>query len=143
MAIGRHTYLFNGGALTAAAAVARYQVLADKIGAAIPAESARWGDVVSGTPYRPTDWENERDWILNTYVPQRTGALIQQLRNRNLYPGIAAPTFQINDVEQHGGTFTLGDTLRITAPQGTIYYSLDGLTHACPAVRSDRALNLR
>jgi len=99
-----HTALFNGGALTTASAVARYQALADEVGAAVSAESARWGDVVTGAPYKPTDWQNERDWLLNTYLPQRNGSLIQQLRNRGLYPTTEAPTFFVNGVYQHGGT---------------------------------------
>ncbi len=121
-----HQQLFNGGALTTAAAVARYQALADEVVAAISAESARWGDVVSSVPYEPDDWLNERDWLLNTYLPQRNGALINQLRGRGLYPDVEAATFQINGVYQHGGTFQLGDALSITASQGTVYYSLDG-----------------
>jgi len=127
-----HKALFNGGALTTAAAVARYQALADEVGAAVSAESARWGDVVTGAPYKPTDWQNERDWLLNTYLPQRNGSLIQQLRNRGLYPSTEAPAFFVNGVYQHGGTFQLGASLSITAPAGTIYYSLDGTDPRLP-----------
>ncbi|MCU0963000.1 MAG: lamin tail domain-containing protein, partial [Pirellulaceae bacterium] len=121
-----HKHLFNDGALTTAAAVARYESLANAVAAAITAESARWGDVVSGVPFKPTDWQNERDWLLSTYLPQRNGSLIQQLRNGGLYPSTEAPTFQVNGTSQHGGTFQLGAALGITAPAGRIYYSVDG-----------------
>ena len=121
-----HKHLFNGGALTTAAAVARYQTLADAVTAAVTAESARWGDVVAGMPFKPTDWQNERDWILNTYLPQRNGSLMQQLRNRGLYPSTEAPALRVNGAYQHGGTFQLGASLSMTAPAGKIYYSLDG-----------------
>ncbi len=121
-----HQHLFNGGALTTAAAVARYQALADTVTAAVTAESARWGDVVAGMPFKPTDWQNERDWVLNTYLPQRNGSLVQQLRSRGLYPSTEAPALRVNGAYQHGGTFPLGASLSMTAPAGNIYYSLDG-----------------
>lgn len=127
-----HKYLFNGGALTTAAVVARYESLANQVAASMIAESARWGDVVSGSPFKPTDWQNERDWLLNTYLPQRNAALLQQLRNGSLYPSTDAPTFRINGTYQHGGTFTLGALLSMTAPAGTIYYSLDGTDPRLP-----------
>ena len=66
------------------------------------------GRGVRACPIKPTDWQNERDWILNTYLPQRNGSLIQQLRNRGLYPSTEAPTFRVNGAYQHGGTFPLG-----------------------------------
>ena len=121
-----HAQLFNGGAMTTAAAVARYEQLANTVAASMIAESARWGDVVSGVPFKPTDWQNERDWLLNTYLPQRNAALLQQLRNGGLYPSTEAPQFRINGAAQHGGTFELGASLSMVAPAGTIYYSLDG-----------------
>ena len=54
------------------------------------------------------------------------------MRNRGLYPSTEAATFQINDVYQHGGIFQLGASLSMTAPAGTIYYSLDGTDPRLP-----------
>jgi len=120
-----HKHLFNGGALTPEASIARYQQMADLIEQSVITESARWGDV-TGTLYDIEDWRNQRDWILNTYLPQRTGILLQQLKDGGLYPDLEASTFQINGSYQHGGPIQSGDQLTITAPAGTIYYTLDG-----------------
>jgi hypothetical protein len=118
-------FLFNGGAMTVAAAQARYRELADTIQTAIIAESARWGDV-SGTLYKQSDWINSRDYVLNTWLSSRTSILIQQLKNASLYPTVAATYYAVNGTVQYGGLFTPGDTLTITAAAGTIYYTLDG-----------------
>jgi hypothetical protein len=118
-------FLFNGGALTVAAAQARYSALANTVQTAIIAESARWGDV-SGTLYRPSDWLNSRDYVLSTWLSQRTSILIQQLKNASLYPTVAAPSYAVNGEVQYGGLFSPGDTLTITASASPIYYTLDG-----------------
>ena len=118
-------FLFNGGPLTTAAAQARYLALANEVQQAIVAESARWGDV-SGTLYTPSDWTNDRDYVLNTWLAQRTNIVIQQLRNAGLYPSVDAPSYGVNGAAQYGGLFNPGDTLTITASASPIYYTLDG-----------------
>jgi hypothetical protein len=118
-------FLFNDGPLTVAAAKARYQSLANEVQSAITAESARWGDV-SGTLYKPTDWLSDRDYVLNTWLTQRTDIVIQQLRNEGLYPSANAPSYSVNGAPQYGGLFNPGDTLTITASTSPIYYTLDG-----------------
>ncbi len=118
-------FLFNGGALTTAAAQARYQGLADEVQDAMVTESARWGDV-SGTLYTPSDWINDRDYVLNTWLGQRTSIVIQQLRSAGLYPGVDAPAYRVNGAGQYGGVFTPGDTLTIAASASPVYYTLDG-----------------
>ncbi|MHB1034284.1 MAG: lamin tail domain-containing protein [Pirellulales bacterium] len=122
-----HAYkaLANNGALTTAATLARYQELADTVQAAIVTESARWGDV-SGTLCTQANWISERDWILNTFLPQRTGVLLGQLRAAGLYPSVDPPSMALNGAAAYGGTFNPGDTLTLSAPAGTIYYTLDG-----------------
>jgi len=105
---------------------AMYASLADEIERAMVGESARWGDVKSGTPYNLQQWQSQRDWILNTYMKDRAGISLQQLKNISLYPNVAAPSFNINGTYQHGGDIARGDTLTIGAPAGTIYYTLDG-----------------
>ena len=59
--------LFNGGALTTAAAVARYQDLADEVAAAVSAESARWGTWSPGA--LQTDRLAERTRLDPQHVP--------------------------------------------------------------------------
>ena len=118
-------FLFNGGPLTTAAAQARYLALANEVQASIVTESARWGDV-SGTLYKPSDWMNDRDYVLNTWLAQRTNVVIQQLRNEGLFTSVDAPSYGVNGTTQYGGLFTPGDTLTITASTSPIYYTLDG-----------------
>ena len=123
-------HLFNDGALSPSATVARYDELARRVEAAVVGESARWGDVATGGGPKPATqaiWRNERDYLLNTYLPQRTAIVIQQLRNAGLFPAIDAPSFAISGVGQYGGTFLPGDTLTMSAPSGNIYYRMDGL----------------
>lgn len=80
-------HFFNGGLLTPEGAIAHYQVRLDELDLAIVAESARWGDNHRTTPYtRDIDWVAERDWLLETYFPQRTEVVLQQLRSRGWYP---------------------------------------------------------
>jgi len=122
-------FLFNGGVLTPEATIPRYQALADEVQWAVIPESARWGDVPTApapTPHTAAEWRNQRDWALNTYLPQRTGIVIQQLRDAGLYPGIDAPAFLVNGTPEYGGTFNPGDTLAVSAAGGEIWYTIDG-----------------
>ncbi len=107
---------------------ALYAELADQIERAMVGESARWGDVASGTPKTLANWQSERDGILNTYMSQRSAVVLQQLRNLGLYPpdDIGAPVFYIDGFYQHGGTVSEGNLLVISAPSGILYYTLDG-----------------
>jgi len=116
-----HKFFFNDGVLTPDSLIQRYQQLADRVESAMVAESARWGDTHHSTPQTLAEWTTERDWILNTYLPQRTGIVLQELKNFGLYPDTDAPAFN-----QHGGNVPNGFDLVITAPAGAIYYTLDG-----------------
>ncbi|MFI5379426.1 MAG: PA14 domain-containing protein, partial [Tepidisphaerales bacterium] len=122
-------FMFNNGALTPAATGALYQSLADEVQWAIALESARWGDVPTSPtpiPHTPAEWRTERDYILNTYLPQRTGIVIGQLQAAGLFPTVAVPTFAVNGVTEYGGTFRPGDTLTASTGTGIIYYCNDG-----------------
>lgn len=103
---------------------ALYSELANSIEDGIILESARWGDafVTSGGPYTLTDWEAERDRLLNTYFPVRRGIVLQQLRNLGLYPTVDAPVFS-----QHGGSVPAGFMLTMTVPAGgAVWFTTDG-----------------
>lgn len=124
-----HRHFFNNGALTPAAARARFLKRKDQIDRAVVAESARWGDSKRSTPFtRDNAWLPSVNRILNNYLPQRSAIVLTQLRNyraagqaRPLYPSLAAPSFS-----QFGGTLNPGTTVSLTAPQGQIYYTTDG-----------------
>jgi len=141
-------HFFNGGALTPEACIARFQARADALGYGTPnggpvlGESARWGDAKRTTPFNKNDWlaavNNELNNYFVNYGPShnttRTATVLDQLRNAKmydsvhsaevlapLYPGVEAPDFN-----QFGGTAPEGFQVTMSAPAGTIYFTLDG-----------------
>jgi hypothetical protein len=129
-----YRYMFNGGPGTTEASYARYKQLADQVEPAIIAESARWGDQARSRPYTLADWQNSRDYILNTYMQRRPDIVMRQLRNAGLYPSIDPPTFSINGRLQHGGPVPTANVLSMNASLGTIYYTTDGNDPRVPTV---------
>lgn len=119
-----HKHFFNGGLLTAEPASRIMARRADEIDRAVVGESARWGDYRREPPLtRDGDWEPSRDWLYDVYFPQRPPIVMAQFRNDDLYPSVAAPSFN-----QHGGLVEDGFELTMTHENGTgmLYYSLDG-----------------
>ncbi|MEZ5324731.1 MAG: lamin tail domain-containing protein [Verrucomicrobiales bacterium] len=133
-------HMFNGGALTPDFARATWKRRSDLMDDIIIAESARWGDykrdLVPGAwpasnyqlytkndPYLPV-----QDYILNTYITQRTAIVLNQFKRRNLYPDTVAPALLINDAPQHGGNVSAGATLAFSVPgnAGAVIYTLNG-----------------
>ena len=115
-------HFFNGGALTPENAANRYAARAAVVGAAVYGEAARWGAYRNGgSPYGMTHWSNEYARLMGEYFPVRTGIVLEQFRTIGLYPNVAAPVFS-----QHGGVVAGDLPLSVTAPQGTIYLTLDG-----------------
>jgi len=131
-----HRNLFNYGAATAAMSAARYQELADLVELAIIAESARWGDQAQATPYTVDDWRAQRDYILETYMPQRPAIVLDQLRAAGLYPSVDAPVFYVNGHARSQGRVLPTDQFTMVAPKGQIYYTLDGQDPRIPIARS-------
>jgi hypothetical protein len=127
MLFADHAYqhLFNNGALTGDRVKSRYQAMADYVEKAVVLESARWGDA-SGSFYTPATWANERNRVLNNILTPRNSIFLQQLRAAGLYPNIDAPTYSIAGTPKYGGTFQPGQSATISAPPGTVYYTLDG-----------------
>ena len=95
-------HFFNGGVFHVDPAAPgdseparRFLELADLVDTAIVAESARWGDQLNSTPFtREGHWRPERDSLLNSYFPQRSAIVLDQLRGAGLYPNTDAPMFQ-------------------------------------------------
>jgi hypothetical protein len=114
-------YFLNGGPMTADASIARFMARVDEVEPAIIAEAARWGDMRVSTPFNKTDWQNEINWIVNTYFPTRGNTVYSQLVADGLYK--AAPTFN-----QFGGEVASGFALTMSGPAGTVYYTTDGAT---------------
>src|SRR6266568_3593112 len=113
---------FNGGALTTPACQARFLIRSNEINRAVVAESARWGDSRHEPPFnRDANWVTEINRVSGTYLVQRPGIVLGQLRAKGWYPAVTAPSFN-----QFGGNVPYGFQLAITAPAGTIYYARDG-----------------
>lgn len=122
-----HEHYFNDGVLTEAKTIARYLQRSMDIDRAIIGESARWGDTLRATPYtRNAEWAAERNRLIHTYFPARDEIVLSQLRTAGFYPNTAAPVFHINGTYQHGGTVSSGAVFSITAPAGTVWYTVDG-----------------
>jgi len=134
-------HLFGDGALTPENAAARYESLTDGIEAAVIAESARWGDAVRESPYlRDTEWVTERETMLHDYFPRRGAILLSQLRDAGLFPDVSAPVLQIHGSNQYGGSIDEGDAVSMSAPSGSIWYTLDGSDPRLPATIGGTAL---
>jgi hypothetical protein len=124
-------HFFNNGALSESGASERYQKLAQKLDTALIGESARWGDYLKDVFITNSDtlllytmndhWRPTLNNFINHYFPRRTGIVLNQLKAENLYPTLAAPTY-----DNPGGKITNPVTVNITAQSGTIYYTIDG-----------------
>jgi hypothetical protein len=116
-------FMFNGGALTPAANIARLLARKNEVDPAIIAEAARWGDSKTAVPLNKTHWQTEVNWLVNSYFPGRGNTVLSQLRGDGLYTNFAAPTFS-----QFGGEVPNNFPLTIAGAGGTIYYTTDGVT---------------
>lgn len=114
---------FGNGVLTVANNTTRFNTRANQISTAIIAESSRWGS----TSLNKTQWTNEVNYLLNTYFPARSNAVLTHLRAPGWIPAATnlGPTFS-----QYGGTIPAGGyTLTITnvnAGGGTVYHTTNG-----------------
>ena len=110
-----HKHFFNGGALTPAKNIARLQSRVNEVQVSFLSEAARWG-------YRtPDSWQAFQTDLINNQFPSLTNTMISRFMAAGMYPSTVAPSYS-----QHGGTVPPGFQLAITAPAGTIYYTLDG-----------------
>ncbi|HEX6961519.1 MAG TPA: lamin tail domain-containing protein [Lacipirellula sp.] len=115
-----HRAFFNDGPLSTANSIARYQEIVAELPQAIVAESARWGDMHSSAGYVKAHWQAEVNQVVN-FLSQRQSIFLNQLRNAGLYSNVVAPSFN-----QFGGDVAPGFLLTMSAPAGTIWYTLDG-----------------
>ena len=120
-----HKHLFNGGALTQAANVARWNALTGGIDKAIVAESARWGDHQRpAQPYtRESEWLSHLAYMNGTYWPNIQAAALGRFSSAGLWPATQPPVFS-----RFGGDIAINAQLSMTNPNGsgTIRYTLDG-----------------
>ncbi|MHC4752633.1 MAG: chitobiase/beta-hexosaminidase C-terminal domain-containing protein, partial [Planctomycetota bacterium] len=117
-------YFENGGILTAAQNIQRWNDRAEQIDLAIIAESARWGDAKTHPPRTKSDWEGQNNYMVNTFFPQRNQIVINQMHSVNMFPNLALVSFN-----RHGGQVIPGFELHMSqsnGTSGTVYYSVDG-----------------
>ena len=124
-----HKHFFNGGALTPKATEERYTNFVNNLNNTIIAESARWGDYrrdvdPAGKTYEVYTYEDhwlERvNYMTDTYFPQRSDIVFNQLKDAGLYPDINAPVYS-----KFGGEFESPIKLGMSAGSNTIYYTID------------------
>ncbi len=129
-------HCFNGGALTALSAGERWIWRSDQIEKAVNAEAARWGDYRRDVhpwqtaPYelytKESHWTPQKNYIINTYFPNRTSSFLSSLRTAGLFPSIDAPLFMINGNTLINNKISVNDKLTMSSSEGEIYYTTDG-----------------
>ncbi len=127
-------HFFNNGSLTPENAMALYRKLAERVDLAIPAESARWGDVSGKPSYDRDHWLAVRDALYQELFPNRTDVVLGFLKDASLYPKIEPPEFMINGTDLRNGELIGDEKLEMACPNGTIYYTLDGNDPCIPGV---------
>ena len=124
-------YFFDDGMFTDARLREQMDAFIDELQISVIAETARWGSGI----YTPETWLNGVQWIKDTYAPEdgpsRAATVIEQMRHAGLFPLSDRPTFSVDG--QAVDDISAGDALTMTAPEGEIYYTVDGsdpwLTH--------------
>ena len=119
-------HFFNGGALTPDSAIARFSARTNELHQAITGESARWGDFFPSrvdAPITRSNWLNGVTELIQDFFPQRTGIVLQQLRDQGLFPSTVAPVFSLPAGEVPVGTSLV---LSNPNPSGVVYFTLDG-----------------
>ena len=123
-----YKHFFNDGVMTPQAVARLLTARKDTIDLAVIAESARWGDAKVTKPRtKDDDWLPQVRTLLNDYFPKRTDIVLAQLKAKNWYPAISAPSFN-----PHGGVVSKGFNLEMTVATGDIYYTLDGTDPRLP-----------
>ncbi|MDB4667794.1 CotH kinase family protein [Akkermansiaceae bacterium] len=118
-----HRHFFNDGVLTPDSVERVFDSFVDELRVPLVGESARWGDAQRASePYSVGDeWQTEVDFQKNTYLPNRSNTVLNQLKSQNLYPAIDAPIFG-----QFGGEVPVGYSLAMSLLGQEIHYTLDG-----------------
>ena len=129
-------HFFNEGTLTRDRVLAQFEELAGQIEASIVAETARWG---RSQGYTATTWQENLDTVRSDIIARRTEVVIEQMRSAGVFPLIDAPAFHVDGQPQHGGHMAAADRLSMTAPAGTIYFTLDGADPRLPGTPSSQS----
>ncbi|MDA3930401.1 MAG: CotH kinase family protein [Prolixibacteraceae bacterium] len=119
---------YSTGVLTPQNSHKYYENRVQNIVGPIIAESARWGDNRRFKPYtRDKEWETERNWIENKFLPNRRDYVIDQFRDAGWFPLVDAPLLKVNGKEVSSPYFLQGDKLELQCNEGIIYYTFNGI----------------
>jgi len=115
-------YCFHDGLLTPGGATPSFEYRMNEISSALVPETARWQPSrADNLPWdRDGEWQDEWEYVTDTYFARRTDILLNQLRSRGWYP-VDAPEF-----EPHGGEIDAGFSPIVTSGPGTVYLTTDG-----------------
>ncbi len=110
-----YKHFYHNGALTPAKNKARLDTRMAEVQNSMFAECARWG-------YRtPSTWLSDAATIGTSLFPVRGTQVVGFLRSAGLFPAFDPPV-----LTQQGGVVTNGQAILLSAPVGTVYYTLDG-----------------
>lgn len=126
----------NNGLLTPNLNAERWMQRSEVLEKAVDAESARWGDYrrdvhsFSSSPFqlytKEDHWLPAREKLLNDYFPVRTEILLEQLRDKSLYPEVDAPYFTLNGNSSYYSQISNGEQLEMLVDEGEIFYTMNG-----------------
>ena len=114
-------HCFHDGLLSPANAQSVFDYRASEVELSIIAETARWQGASTNAPWdRDGEWLTELNRMRNTFFPVRCTNLMNQIRAAGWYP-VETPEYN-----QRGGQVAIGYQPTLTAPSGSIYFTLDG-----------------
>lgn len=134
-------WFFDDGMFTPQALRNQLDELAAQIRLSVIAETARWGSGI----YTPATFEAAITWMKDTYAPlegpTRAEIVVEQLRQSGALPRAATPTAVQDGTVATGAALRPGAAVELRAPEGTIYYTLDGTDpRAVEPLRTTRPL---
>jgi hypothetical protein len=125
-----HKLLTGNGVYTPQKCLERFDKRVRQIDTAIIAESARWGDAKTSSPYtKDNNWWPEIQTVRTMFFPVRTGIVIGQLKAENLYPEVEPPDIKNSEGLLEESQYSLNSSMNVTVENpnssGTIYYTLN------------------
>ena len=128
-----YKYCFNDGALTPARVAESYNYRMEEIFLPIVVETARWQpSSARRLPWdRDGEWTDEWNLFKNEWFPQRTNLLLDQLRKTRIR-GVRLYPIDTPEFARRGGPVDVGYAPKLSAGDGTVYYTTDGTDPRLP-----------
>jgi len=126
-----YRHFFNGGVFDPDSCIKRFKQTSDQLDLAIIAESARWGDIGAWPARnRVNDWLPAVNRVINDYMPFRSGIVLNQLLDENLYIALKPPLFKKSGAEitDYSRIISSAYDFSVENPNsgGSILYTVDG-----------------